>query len=282
MPFRVEEGRAHGPGVYDMKASLVLIEFALAALNGLDLRPARPVVVLITSDEEIGSPTARAIIEREASGCAHVLVVEPPLASGALKTARKGVGRFTVEVEGRAAHAGVEPEKGVSAIEELAHQILYLQTLGNREAGTTVNVGVIAGGTTVNVVAARATAEVDVRAWTGDEARRIEQAMQSLHPHLADARVTARGGFNRPPMERTPEGIALYQKVRAIGQSLGLDLAEGSTGGGSDGNFTAALGIPTIDGLGVPGQGAHAANEHILIDSMPERAALLAALLLEL
>ncbi len=200
---------------------------------------------------------------------------------GALKTARKGVGRFTVEVEGLAAHAGVEPEKGVSAIEEMAHQILHLHALGDPEAGTTVNVGVVRGGTVSNVVAAHAVAEVDVRAWTLEEARRIEEAMRALSPHRPDAAVIARGGFSRPPMERTPQGVALYHRARDVGRALGLDLAEGSTGGGSDGNFTAALGVPTLDGLGVAGAAPTPSTS--TSSSIPSpSAALLAALLLEL
>jgi glutamate carboxypeptidase len=282
MPFRTDGVRAYGPGVHDMKSSIVLIEFALRALQDLGLEPPRPVVLVLTSDEEIGSPTSRRLIEESARGCAHVLVVEPPLADGGLKTARKGVGRFTVEVAGRAAHAGVEPEKGVSAVVELAHHVLALHALADPAAGTTVNVGVIRGGTTWNVVPAEATASVDVRASTLGEARRIESAMAELRPSLPGARVAVTGGFNRPPMERTPAVAALFERARQVGRSLGLELTEGSTGGGSDGNFTAALGVPTLDGLGVPGGGAHADHEHILIDSLPQRAALLAALLLEL
>jgi glutamate carboxypeptidase len=265
-----------------MKASLVLVEFALRAIADLRLRPPRPVVVLLTSDEEIGSPTSRATIEAEACRAAYALVLEPPLPGGRLKTSRKGVGRFDVEVEGRAAHAGVEPEKGLNAIVELAHQVLRIQALADPVAGTTVNVGVVEGGTVPNVVPARATARVDVRVTRRDEAMRIEEAMQSLTPVTPGAGVTARGGFNRPPMERTPEIAALFELARVVGRSLGLDLAEGSTGGASDGNFTAAVGLPTLDGLGPLGAGAHAEDEHVEVESLPGRAALLAALLLEL
>jgi glutamate carboxypeptidase len=282
LPFRREGGRAFGPGIYDMKASLVVLEFALAALVALDLRPPRPIVALLTSDEEIGSPSSRPLIEELAQGSAYTLVLEPPLADGGLKTARKGVGRFTVEIVGRPAHAGVEPEKGISAVQELAHQVLHLHGLGHPAAGTTVNVGVVAGGTAPNVVAARAHAVVDVRVVTMDEAGRIDTALHALRPVLPGARITVDGGFNRPPMERTPQVEALYQRARLIGRTLGLDLTEGSTGGASDANFTAALGVPTLDGLGARGSGAHAEDEQIEIDSLPERAALLAALLLEL
>jgi glutamate carboxypeptidase len=281
-PFHVESGRAYGPGIYDMKASLVLVESALDALRALGLRPPRPVLALFTSDEETGSATSRRWIEEEAKRSAYVLVMEPPLSDGRLKTARKGVGAFTVEVEGRPAHAGVEPEKGISAVLELAHQIVRLHALADPASGTTVNVGVIAGGTASNVVPAKAMARVDVRVTSQAEARRIEAAMRSLEPQIAGARVSTSGSVYRPPMQRTPQVASLYERVRRVGRSLGLDLGEGATGGASDGNFTAALGVPTLDGLGTQGDGAHAIYEHIIIDSLPERAALLACLLVEL
>ena len=282
LPFRVEDGRAYGPGSYDMKAGLVLAEFALKALNDLGLTPARPVVILLTPDEEVGSARSRTTIESAGREASHVLVLEPPLASGALKTARKGVGRFNMTVTGRAAHAGVEPEKGVSAIVEMAHQVLALQALADSALGTTINVGLVQGGTTPNVVPAEATAAIDVRSSTLAEAARIEAAMTKLAPVLPGATVVATGRFNRPPMERTHAIADLFERARVIGRTVGLDLEEGSTGGGSDGNFTAALGVPTLDGLGVPGGGAHADHEHIVIDELPARAALLAALLLSL
>jgi glutamate carboxypeptidase len=281
-PFRVEDGCAYGPGSYDMKAGIVLAEFAFRAIRALGLAAPRPVVLLLTSDEEVGSPTSRGLIEEHARASAYALVLEPPLAGGRLKTARKGVGRFTLEVTGRPAHAGVEPEKGVSAVGELAHQVLALHGLNDVAAGTMVNVGVVHGGTVANVIAARATAEVDVRARSLAEARRVESALLGLRPVLAGASVSVRGGFNRPPMERTPQVAALFERAQRIGRSLGLELGEGATGGGSDGNFTAALGVPTLDGLGAPGAGAHAENEHVEVAGLPERAALLAALILEL
>lgn len=282
MPFRVEDGRVHGPGVYDMKAGLVVAEFAVRALTSAGLRPPRPVVFLFTSDEEIGSPDSRRLIEAEAVRSAYTLVLEPPLADGRLKTARKGVGRYTLEIEGRAAHAGVEPQKGISAVTELAHQILALNALADPDAGTTVNVGVVRGGTTTNVVPDLATADIDVRVTTVDEAGRIEAAISALRPVDLRTTLTVRGGFNRPPMERTPQVVSLFERVRDVGRSLGLEFGEGSTGGGSDANFTAGLGIPTLDGLGIPGSGAHAVYEQIIIDALPERAALLATLLMEL
>jgi glutamate carboxypeptidase len=282
MPFRVEGNKAFGPGVFDMKASLIEAEFAIDSLINRGEQVPRPVVVLITSDEEIGSPRSRRLIEETAEVCEYVLVLEPPLPDGSLKTARKGVGHFVVEVEGKAAHAGVEPSQGRSAILELAHQILDLHALTDHDSGVSVNVGVIEGGTTPNVVAARASARVDVRAATLDQAAIIEQAIRQARPHVPGTRLTISGGFNRPPMERTEAVGRLFERARTIGRTLGLELGEGSTGGGSDGNFTAALGIPTLDGLGIAGSGAHALHEQIDLDSLPERTALLASLLLQL
>jgi glutamate carboxypeptidase len=211
-----------------------------------------------------------------------VLVVEPPLANGSLKTSRKGTGLFSLSVEGRPAHSGVEPEKGRSAVVELAHQILAIQKLQNPELGTTLNVGSIAGGTATNVVPAHAIAKIDARVSTMTEAARLEAALKELRPVTPDVKLTLTGRIKRPPMERTPAVAALYERCRAVGETMGLTLGEGGTGGASDGNFTAALGLPTIDGLGCPGGGAHANHEHILIDGLIERAALLGALLLEL
>ena len=199
-----------------------------------------------------------------------------------MKTARKGVGHFVVEVDGRSAHAGVEIQKGISAIEELSRLVLRLHALTDLPSGVSVNVGVIEGGTTSNVVAARASARVDVRARTLEQAGTIEAAIRSIPTTHPGARLTIHGGFNRPPMERTPEVVALYERARSLGRSIGLEIGEGSTGGGSDGNFTTALGLPTLDGLGCRGAGAHADHEQIEIDSLPERAALLAMLLMDL
>ena len=281
-PFRVKAGKAFGPGVFDMKASLVLVESALAALVRLGRTPPRPVVVLFTSDEEVGSPDSRHRIEAQARDSAYTLVVEPPLHDGSLKTARKGTGRYSLEVRGLAAHAGVEPQKGRSAIQELAHQILRLPDLADLDRGTTLNVGLIRGGTASNTVPAFAAAQIDARAASLAEADRIDRGLRELAPIIDGCSLAVSGGFNRPPMERTPAVADLFARARAIGLGIGLDLGEGSTGGGSDANFTAALGVPTLDGLGVRGAGAHADHEHILIDSLPERAALLATLLLGL
>ena len=276
-PFRIEEGKAYGPGIFDMQTSLALVEYGLRAVRDLDIALPRPVTVLITSDEEIGSDTSRALIEEEARQSAYVLVMESPLPGGVLKTARKGTGTFTVETIGRAAHAGVDPDKGIHAIEEMAHQILAIHALADRVAGTTLSVGTIAGGSATNVVPARATAQVDTRVWTQAEADRLVGAMYRLKPVLPGAEVKVSGGLNRPPLERSATA-ALFARVQEIARPLGLELAEGSTGGGSDGNFTGALGIPTLDGLGVPGDGAHADHEHILVDEIPGRVALLVAM----
>lgn len=279
-PFRIDGDTAYGPGLYDMKVNIAVAELVLASMAALGLALPRPVVFLITADEEIGSPTSRALIESTARECALALVLEPPVEPhGALKTARKGVGMYSVAITGRAAHAGVEPEKGASAVTELAHQILAANALADPAAGTTANVGIVSGGSGRNVVPAAATMEVDARAWTMAEAERLDAAFRALAAVTPGVSVTAQGGFNRPPMERTPASVALFERAREIGAGLGLTLAEGATGGGSDGNFTAAAGVPTLDGLGAPGKGAHAEHEQIAIPGMVERAALLAALL---
>ncbi|MCB0130947.1 MAG: M20 family metallopeptidase [Caldilineaceae bacterium] len=281
-PFRVEEdGKAYGPGIFDMQSSLMLAEFALRAVRDLDFDLPRPVTILINSDEEVGSASSRELIEAEGRQSAYVLVMESPLPGGVIKTARKGGGNFTVEITGRAAHAGVEPEKGISAIHEMAHQIMAIQGLTDWELGTTVNVGVVNGGTKTNVIPAKATAKVDMRAWTQDEVARVTAAMRALEPVLPGAHITVTGAPNRPPLERAVT-VDLFARTREIGRKLGLELEEGATGGGSDGNWTAALGIPTLDGLGVPGHGAHADHEHIETDKIAGRAALLTALLMEL
>ncbi len=281
-PFRVDEkGWAYGPGIFDMQSSLALAEYVVRGVQALNLRLPRPVTVLVTSDEEVGSQTSRQLIEDEAGRAAYVLVLEPPLPGGVLKTTRKGGGHFALTISGRAAHAGVEPEKGVSAVQELAHQILALHGLTDLEVGTTVNVGVVSAGTRPNVVAAHAEARIDVRAWTSAEMERVGAAIQALEPALEGTKVQVTGGVSRPPLERNVTGD-LFKQARTIGRALGLDLQEGGTGGGSDGNLTGALGVPTLDGLGLPGHGAHADHEHIEVDKIGERAALLTALLVEL
>jgi glutamate carboxypeptidase len=280
IPFSVDaDGVARGPGCFDMKAGIVVLYFALRALRELGLKPRRNVRVLFTCDEEIGSPTSRDLIEDAARGAALAYVLESPLPGGTIKTARKGTGDYLVRIRGRAAHAGVEPQKGISAVTELAHQIGALHALTDYDVGTTVNVGVVHAGTRPNVVAAEAEAHVDVRVQTLAEAERIDQAIRGLQPVLSGAALEIAGGLNRPPMERSPAMAALFQQARQIAEAMGVDLAEGSTGGGSDGNFTAAMGVPTLDGLGAEGEGAHAAHEHVLTDSFPRRAALLSGLL---
>lgn len=282
LPFRIEGDKASGPGIYDMKASHVMVEYALRAIAGAGFSLPRPVEVLFTSDEEIGSVTSRALIEERAQQAAYVLVLEPPTAEGALKTARKGVGGFALQVKGRASHAGSQPEMGVSAINELARQILIVQGFADLEKGTTLNAGIIRGGTRSNVIAAHAEAQIDVRAWTPEEAARIERAMESLQPTIPGAEILVSGGFERPPLVRSETIIELFSRVKEIGKKLGIDLQEGSTGGGSDGNFTAALGVPTLDGMGAVGDGAHADHEHILISHLAPRTSVLAAALLTL
>lgn len=281
-PFRVDGDRVYGPGIYDMKASHVMAEFALKAINELQAPLPRPFVILFTSDEETGSHASRGLIEEQARQVEFVLVLEPPTAEGYIKTARKGVGSFSLQVRGKAAHAGTQPERGLSAIHELARQITCLEELADNAAGTTVNVGVIAGGTRSNVIAAKAEAVVDVRAWTEEEVQRLETSIKGLQPLIAGVELEIQGGFNRPPMVRSQAIAELFQKAARVGKSLGMELKEGSTGGGSDGNFTAALSVPTLDGLGAMGDGAHADYEHIFLSQLPDRTTLLAALLLDL
>jgi glutamate carboxypeptidase len=279
MPLRIEDGRLYGPGVFDMKASLAVAMLAVRLLTGPPNQLARRVVMLWTSDEEIGSGTSRPLIEEEARRSDAVLVLEPSLPGGAAKTSRKGCGDFELVVHGMSAHAGIDPGRGANAIHELAHQILEIQQLQDPARGVSVNVNVIAGGARTNVIADRARAAIDVRVPTMDEARRIEQAMQALTPRLSGTRLEVTGAVARPPLERSPGIAKLYEHARALAGALGHDLREGGTGGGSDGNFTAALGVPTLDGLGPQGEGAHALHEHVLVDDLPWRAAFVASLL---
>jgi glutamate carboxypeptidase len=278
-PLRAEGGRLYGPGVFDMKAGLALGMLALRAIA--DTASAWPgrITFLITSDEEMGAATSRQVIEDEALRSEAVLVLEPSLPGGALKTSRKGCGEFILHVHGVPAHAGIEPEKGASAIHELARQIIAIERLQDIARGTTLNVGVIAGGTRTNVVAGRAEAVVDVRVATMAEAARVAGAMAALRPHDARTRLSVTGGVDRPPMERTQEVAGLFREAQAVAAELGRELGEGATGGGSDGNLTAALGVPTLDGLGAVGGGAHAADEHVSVGDLPWRAALVAGLL---
>ncbi len=281
-PFRIKKNKAYGPGVLDMKGGIVLVESVFHAVQDLQIDIPRPVILLLTADEEIGSNSSRSMIEELALKSEYVLVPESPLPNGVLKTARKGTGRFLLDIEGRAAHSGVEPEKGINAITELAHQILFLHGLNDPEKGSSVNVGVIQGGTKVNVIAARASAEIDVRIWTENERKKIEDKIFGIKAKIPGIKIRIEGGFSRPPMERTKKIARLFEKAKKYGQTLSLELEENSTGGASDGNFTAALGIPTLDGLGPVGEGAHAESEYVEIDSLPARAALLTLLLANL
>lgn len=287
MPFRVSSGRAWGPGTFDMKGGLVQALFAVDALRTERLhlrgRVRKRFVFLWTSDEEIGSETSRREIEREARRSDAVLVLEPPLGrDGRLKTARKGVGTAEIVVTGRAAHAGVDPESGINAVHELALQITQLRKMNDPRRGTTVQATVVEGGTVSNVIPDRARAEVDIRYTRLADAPSINRKLHRLRPILKGAQIEVRGGINRPPLERTAAVCGLFRRAQSLMREMGLPLDEASTGGGSDGNFTAALGVPTLDGLGAVGDGAHSAREHILIRSLPERAALLAGLLLTL
>jgi glutamate carboxypeptidase len=282
MPLREKEGRLHGPGVFDMKSGIGVAMLAMRALAEFRPTGAPRVVMLWTTDEEIGSATSRQTVEEEARRSAAVLVLEPSLPGGGAKTSRKGVGEFELVVRGVSAHAGLDPGKGASAIHELARQIVAIEALQDLPRGLTLNVGVVAGGTRSNVVADAARAAVDVRVLTMADAARIERALRNLAPHNAATRLEMTGGVNRPPLERSPAVVRLYEQARAVAAELGRELSEGGAGGGSDGNFTAALGVPTLDGLGPAGDGAHALHEHVLIDDLPWRAALVAALLVRL
>ena len=276
MPFRVAERRVWGPGVLDMKAGVAM---ALTAVESLgDLR--RPVILLLVSDEEVGSAASRAITEKLARQSATVFVLEPAQGlKGAYKTARKGVGNYTVHVTGVARHAGVDFESGHSAIHELAWQLEQVRGFTELERGLTVNAGVIRGGTRGNVVAAEAEAEIDVRIARMKDAARIERKFRRLRVRDRGCVLRVTGGMNRPPMERSAGTVALYRRAATLARDMGFELAEAATGGGSDGNFTAALGVPTLDGMGGVGEGAHASNESVLLKDLAPRTALLAEMI---
>ena len=280
MPFRRAEGRLWGPGVLDMKSGIAFLFTACLALRELDIEVGRKVRLLVVSDEEVGSETSRALTEAEARRSGAVLVLEPGTGlSGKLKTARKGVGDYTITVRGKAAHAGVDFPNGASAIVELARQIEKVAGFTDLDRGITVNPGIVTGGTRTNVIAAEARAEVDIRVVRAKDAAPLDRKFRGLKPIDRRCQITVEGGLNRPPMERTRAVADLFQRACAIASELGMTLEESSTGGGSDGNFTAALGIPTLDGLGGVGEGAHALNESILVDRIADRTALLAGLL---
>jgi glutamate carboxypeptidase len=281
MPLREDPAtrRLHGPGTFDMKAGIGVAMLAMRALAALNVDGRPHVTMLWTTDEEIGSGTSRATIEAAAREHMAVLVLEPSLPGGGAKTSRKGVGEVELNVHGIAAHAGLDPGKGASAIHELAHQIAAIETLQNLDRGVTVNVGRIAGGTRTNVVADSAHASIDLRVTTMADAEVVMKKLRALKPVLRGTRLELSGGVDRPPLERTPQVEALYRVARAAARDLGQDLAEGPAGGGSDGNFTGAIGVPTLDGLGPRGDGAHASHEHVEIDDLPWRAAFVAELL---
>jgi glutamate carboxypeptidase len=281
-PWRREADRIYGPGIFDMKANCALAIEILRTLSELDLKPRCGVTVVLTCDEEVGSASGWPLIERlakeTATRCAFVL--EPPALGGRVKTGRKGTGIYAIKVEGKAAHAGLEPEKGASAILELARQTERLHALNLSGSGITLNVGVIHGGTRSNVVAAQAEGEIDVRFSTEAESQEIDRILSSLQPVDERTKVFVSGGINRPPMERTPAVVELFEKARSVASFLDFELGEAQVGGASDGNFIAALGIPVLDGLGISGDGAHAVHEHIQANDIGTRGALIAGLLL--
>jgi len=279
-PFRVEAGLGYGPGILDMKAGIAIALHALETLRAHNLAPQQRVRILVNSDEEVGSTTSRQLIEEEARKSAQVYCLEPGSGKeGALKTGRKGVGMFQVKVTGRAAHAGNEPEKGISAVEEMAHQILRLHSLTDLARGTTVNVGVVQGGAVRNQIAAFAEAMVDLRVTTMQEGERVVNEILSSTPVLAGASVEVSGGLNRPPMERTETTALLLNSVRRFADPLGINLSEAQVGGGSDAQFAAAVGVPVLDGLGGVGEGPHADHEYVVVAELPRRVALLASIL---
>jgi glutamate carboxypeptidase len=279
MPCHVADNHLHGPGVLDMKSGIALMLFAIAALQTWHTGLPRPVTVFLVSDEEVGSYSSRKITEALAKESAAVLVLEPAGPRGAVKTARKGVGEYMLHVKGVAAHAGLDPGKGHSAIVELARQITAVSKLNNLPQGISVNPGVIRGGTRTNVIAAEATVEIDVRIAHAKQAAALDRKFRALKPFDKHCKLDIEGGINRMPMERTAGVAALYQKAQAIAKQVDWTLEEAAVGGGSDGNFTAGMGIPTLDGLGGSGQGAHAVHEHILISELPRRALLLAGMI---
>ena len=279
-PFRVEDGIGYGPGILDMKAGIAIALHALETLNAHNIAPQQRIRIIINSDEEVGSTTSRQLIEDEARKSVQVFCLEPGAGTeGALKTGRKGVGIFEVKVTGRAAHAGNEPEKGISAIEEMAHQVLRLHSLSDLSRGSTVNVGVIQGGAVRNQIAAFAEAKIDLRVTSMQEAERVEREILNSKAVLSGANVEVVGGLNRPPMERTESTAMLVNAVQQLADPLGISLTEAQVGGGSDAQFAAAVGTPVLDGLGGVGEGPHADHEYIVVAELPRRVALLASIL---
>lgn len=282
MPLVERDGRLHGPGVFDMKSGISIAMLAARALGEHAAAGGVKLVMLWTTDEEVGSGSSRQAIEHEARRSEAVLVLEPSLPGGAAKTSRKGCGEFELVVHGIPAHAGLDPGKGASAIVELAYQVLDIAAIQDLSRGISTNVGVIAGGTRGNVVAAEARAKIDVRVPAMSDVPHVEGALRALRPRLKGTRLELTGGIDRPPLERTEGVIRLYQRAKAVAAKLGHDLGEGGAGGGSDGNFTAALGVPTLDGLGPSGDGAHALHEHVVVADLTWRAALVCGLIARL
>ena len=281
MPIQEKDGIFYGPGAMDMKGGIVIALTAIKVLQNEGKFPNRSVTLLCTSDEETGSESSRSLIEKLAKEHDLVLCLEPALSDGSLKTWRKGIGRFAVKVQGRSAHAGSEPEAGINAIVEMSYQIQRIAQLADHKLGTTLNVGKIQGGTRTNVVPDKCVSIVDVRALEMDEQQRVSAALTALEPRMEGAKVTVEGSWNRPPMPRTPQMAETFKRAQAIAAQIGIIVTESGSGGGSDANFVAPLGIPVLDGLGVVGGGAHSPGEYLEISSLPERAALLAALITE-
>jgi glutamate carboxypeptidase len=280
MPFRVTNGRAYGPGIFDMKGGVVQALYAIRVLQEQRGELPRPVTVLLVTDEEIGSRSSRPITESVAKKSAAALVLEPAQgARGAVKTSRKGVGEYRIRVEGREAHSGLDPTKGASAVLELARQLVVVEKFSDIKRGITVNPGVIRGGTRTNVIAGEAIAEVDARVARVTDIRQLDRKFRSLKPFNKRCKVEIAGGIGRPPLERSRQVVELFKLARRLADDLGWKLEESAAGGGSDGNYTAALGIPTLDGLGAVGDGAHARHESVVIAEMPRRAALIARLI---
>jgi glutamate carboxypeptidase len=283
MPLTQSNGRLHGPGIFDMKAGIALGMLATRALLETGATLSHRIVMLWTTDEEIGSSTSRQAIEEEARRSDAVLVLEPSLPGGALKTSRKGCGGYEVVVRGVSAHAGIEPQKGASAVHELAHQILRINALQDLARGISVNVVKVTGGLRSNVIPDEARATVDVRVPSAAAAAEVEAAFRNLAPVDTRTTIESSGGLDRPPLERSEAVQRLYNRARQIARELGQEeVTEGGTGGGSDGNFTAAIGVPTLDGLGAIGDGAHALHEHVELGKLPDRAALIAGLIASL
>ena len=281
-PFRVEEGRIYGPGVFDMKGGVAATLKVQEYLSRGWISPGKKVRFVYTTDEELTSSHSRELIEDFARESDLVLITEPPLPGGGLKTFRKGVGSYLIKIHGKSAHSGLEPEKGIDAVDELARRIIEIRSFSVPEMGTTVAVTKVRGGTAINVIAEYAEAVVDTRFTTQEEGERVDGRLRELKPDLPGARLEVEGGIDRSPMVKTSRSERLFQSAQEIAAELGFDLAEGGSGGGSDGNITAALGVPTLDGLGIPGDGAHAWHEHIEVSELAPRIALLARLIEQL